>query len=58
MKTLGITPDAISFTSDFFPKLMEFMEQFIKEGFAYADDTPSEEVNLTLKKLIDEEAEK
>ena len=45
VQTLGITPDIISYTSDYFPKTMEIMEQMIKEGLCYADDTPADKVS-------------
>jgi glutamyl-tRNA synthetase len=44
LDTLEIKPDRITFTSDYFEKTRECMEQMIKLGFAYADDTPGEEM--------------
>lgn len=44
MKTLQIHPDRVTFTSDYFDKTKEYMEVMIKAGFAYADDTPGEEM--------------
>eukprot|EP01100_Stratorugosa_tubuloviscum_P010266 TRINITY_DN4384_c1_g1_i2.p1 TRINITY_DN4384_c1_g1~~TRINITY_DN4384_c1_g1_i2.p1 ORF type:complete len:539 (+),score=231.52 TRINITY_DN4384_c1_g1_i2:111-1727(+) len=41
---LGITNYTISYTSDFFTKLLEIAEQMIKDGFAYIDHTPVEEL--------------
>lgn len=41
---LGITPDAVSHTSDFFETLKELAVRLIKEGNAYCDDTLQEEM--------------
>lgn len=38
VETLGLKPDSVSYTSNYFPKLMEIMEKLIAEGHAYADD--------------------
>lgn len=37
---MGITPDKTSHTSDYFQELYEYCVQMIKDGNAYADDTP------------------
>ncbi|KAF9877177.1 glutamyl-tRNA synthetase [Colletotrichum karsti] len=39
---MGITPDALSYTSDYFDYLYEICVRLIKEGHAYADDTDME----------------
>jgi glutamyl-tRNA synthetase len=44
LATLEIKPDRITYTSDYFDKTKEYMDQLIKLGLAYADDTPSEEM--------------
>jgi glutamyl-tRNA synthetase len=44
LKTLEIHPDRITFTSDYFDQTKEYMDQMIKLGLAYADDTPAEEM--------------
>lgn len=41
---LGIKPDQVSHTSDYFDVLHDFAVKLIKEGKAYADDTPLEEM--------------
>ncbi|KAF2095968.1 glutamyl-tRNA synthetase [Rhizodiscina lignyota] len=41
---MGITPDKTSYTSDYFQELYEYCVQAIKDGLAYADDTPSEKM--------------
>jgi glutamyl-tRNA synthetase len=44
IETLGIKYDAVTYTSDYFPKLMEMAEKLIKQGKAYVDDTPKEQM--------------
>merc|ERR1719235_1194589 len=39
LKTLGIIPDQVSHTSDYFEKIQALMEKVIKAGMAYCDDT-------------------
>lgn len=41
---LGIKPDVIEYTSDYFPRLLEMAEQFIRQDKAYVDATPPEEM--------------
>lgn len=42
LKTLEIIADEITFTSDYFKQLEDFMRQLIELGLAYADNTPAE----------------
>ncbi|KAI3542733.1 glutamyl-tRNA synthetase [Colletotrichum filicis] len=42
LKMMGITPDSLSYTSDYFDYLYETCIRLIKEGHAYADDTEQE----------------
>lgn len=44
LATLGIKPDVVSHTSDHFEKLQDMMEKVIKNGDAYIDDTPMEQM--------------
>ena len=39
---MGIKPDKMSYTSDYFDELFQFGVQIITEGNAYADDTDKE----------------
>ena len=45
IKTLGIEPDVITYTSDHFEEIMKHIELLLKEGIVYADDTPKDIVN-------------
>lgn len=40
IKRLGLKFETITYTSDYFPQLMECAERLIKAGHIYADDTP------------------
>lgn len=42
MALMGIKPDKVSYSSDYFQLLYDYCVQFIKDGFAYADDTDKE----------------
>ncbi|KAK9462537.1 tRNA synthetases class I, catalytic domain-containing protein [Lipomyces oligophaga] len=44
LELMGIKGDEVSYTSDFFPQLYDKMIEMIKEGKAYADDTPVEKM--------------
>ncbi|PWY79615.1 glutamyl-tRNA synthetase [Aspergillus heteromorphus CBS 117.55] len=41
---MGIKPDRLSYTSDYFDELYEYGLRIIREGNAYADDTEKEEM--------------
>ncbi|KAI9081063.1 hypothetical protein K1719_037043 [Acacia pycnantha] len=42
--TLGIKYETITYTSDYFDELMKMAEKLIREGKAYVDDTPREQM--------------
>lgn len=42
LQLLGIKPDRVTYTSDYFQQLYEICQRMIAEGNAYADDTDSE----------------
>lgn len=44
LERLGIHPNLVEYTSDYFPRLIEVAEQMIKEEKAYVDPTPPEEM--------------
>ena len=44
LKMLEIKPDAFTHTSDHFETIMSYAEKMIKEGKAYADDTPADKM--------------
>jgi len=41
---LDIKPNSFSYTSDYFDRYIEYAEQLIREGKAFVDDTPPEEM--------------
>ncbi len=41
-KTLGAEIDKVTYTSNYFPEMLDLAERLIKAGHLYADDTPQE----------------
>lgn len=55
MHTLGIIPDKVSFTSDYFDQIEKLGVKIIELGKAYCDDTLVEEVgSLVVFLTLDE----
>ena len=44
LQTMGIKGDIVTHTSDYFEQLLDLAAAMIKEGKAYADDTPQEQM--------------
>lgn len=44
LETLGITPDRITYSSDYFEMIQNHMKTLIRDDKAYADNTPAEEM--------------
>lgn len=44
IQSLGLKPEKITYTSDYFPQLQDVTEKLIKAGVIYADDTPQPEM--------------
>lgn len=44
LERLGVKPDLISYTSDYFGAIKECAETMIQNGLAYMDDTPQEQM--------------
>ncbi|KAF3653248.1 putative nectarin-1-like [Capsicum annuum] len=53
IETLGIKYKTVTYTSDYFPQLMEMAEKLIREGKAYVDDTPREQMQKERKEGIE-----
>lgn len=53
LKSLEVTPDKVTYTSDSFPHLLTLAEKMIKKGFLYADDTPVEKMREERMEGID-----
>ncbi|KAF2769199.1 glutamyl-tRNA synthetase [Teratosphaeria nubilosa] len=50
---LGVKPDQVTYTSDYFQDLYERCVQMIKDGNAYADNTPQEQLRDEREKRIE-----
>ena len=44
VKDLGISYQRVTYTSDYFPQLLDLAERLIRAGHLYADDTPTEQM--------------
>jgi len=53
LKKLGIEPDVVEYTSDYFEQLMEIATQMVLEGKAYVDLTPVEELRDERMKMVE-----
>ncbi|WJX38459.1 glutamate--tRNA ligase [Trifolium repens] len=53
IETLGIKYETITYTSDYFPELMELAEKLISQGKAYVDDTPREQMQKERREGIE-----
>jgi len=56
LKLLGVVGDMVSYSSDYFEKMYELANQLIKDGYAYADDTPLEKMRE--QRMVGEPSEK
>lgn len=52
LKMLKIEPDKFTHTSDHFDTIMNFAEKMIREGKAYADDTPGDQMKEEREKRV------
>ena len=52
LKMLKIEPDRFTHTSDHFDTIMDFAEKMIREGKAYADDTPGDQMKEEREKRV------
>lgn len=52
-KLLGVKYDQVTYTSDYFQQLYEMCVQMIKDGDAYADNTPQEEMRKEREERVD-----
>jgi len=52
LETLGVKTDVVSHTSDHFEKCQQIAKQLIKEGIAYMDDTPQEQMQSERMSMI------
>ena len=50
---LGVKPDQVTYTSDYFEDLYKLAIQMIKDGNAYADNTPQEEMRTEREQRVE-----
>ncbi|CAN2387448.1 Bifunctional glutamate proline--tRNA ligase [Pristimantis euphronides] len=50
---LQIKPDQFTYTSDHFEKIIDYAEKLIREGKAYVDDTPAEQMKAEREQRIE-----
>ncbi|XP_054737375.1 bifunctional glutamate/proline--tRNA ligase [Anastrepha obliqua] len=53
VEMLQIKPDIFTHTSDYFELMLEYCEQMIRDGKAYVDDTPPEQMKLEREQCIE-----
>lgn len=53
LKTLGVEYCKLTYTSDYFPQLLELGERLLKAGLAYADDTPTEQMQRERREKVE-----
>ncbi len=46
LRLLGVQPDVVTYTSDYFATIQGYALQLIEKGLAYMDDTPQEQMKL------------
>lgn len=51
-KVLGAEVDKVTYTSNYFPQLLDLAERLIKAGHLYADDTPQETMKEVRKTYV------
>ena len=53
LATLGVEYCKLTYTSDYFPQLLELGERLLRAGLAYADDTPMEQMQKERREKIE-----
>jgi len=53
LKTLGITWERLTYTTDYFDMMFDLLRNLIKEDKAYVDNTPVEQMREERNKKID-----
>uniref|UniRef100_A0A1A9WPS7 Bifunctional glutamate/proline--tRNA ligase n=1 Tax=Glossina brevipalpis TaxID=37001 RepID=A0A1A9WPS7_9MUSC len=53
LELLQIKPDLFTHTSNYFDLMLQYCEQLIKEGKAYVDDTPPEQMKLEREQRLE-----
>jgi bifunctional glutamyl/prolyl-tRNA synthetase len=55
---LEIKPDMFTHTSQYFDLMLEYCEKLIKEGKAFVDDTPAEQMKTEREQKVDSKNKK
>ena len=53
LKMMGILPNVVTHTSDYFDKMMDMCQDLIKRGLAYCDATPVEEMRKQKLEMVE-----
>lgn len=53
LKSMGVEHDRLTYTSDYFDKIIEFGKLMISKGLAYVDNTPLEKMRDERGKCIE-----
>ena len=53
LRLVGIIPDQITHTSNYFEQILVFAEQLLSEGLAYVDDSDKDDIALTRRQKTD-----
>lgn len=53
LEKLGVRPDAVTYTSDYFETIAKYARFMMQNGFAYMDDTPQEQMKQERADLKD-----
>lgn len=53
LQMLEIKPDQFTYTSDYFDLMIQYCEQLLKDGKAYADDTENEQMKIEREQRVE-----
>lgn len=53
LQLIGIVPDQITHTSDYFDVIIDYAEQLLKEGLAYVDDSEKDDIAITRRQKVE-----
>jgi glutamyl-tRNA synthetase len=53
LKLIGIVPDKITHTSDYFDVIITYAEQLLRDGHAYVDDSEKDDIAITRRQKVE-----